>query len=142
MNGRVITVITGAALVVGATGLWATQHRGDDAGACAAKSATAASCAAGSHASAAAAGCPTGAFDAGMSGACGKSCAAKNVTAADIVAQPGAIAGKATRCPVSGVVFRVDATKPRVRFAGNDYVMCCDACAKKFKKDPKRFVSA
>ena len=63
-----------------------------------------------------------GHFDPAMSGVCRFGCATKlKYKAADVLAQPGAQAGKLTQCPVSGVVFAIDANRPRVRIAGNDY---------------------
>src|SRR5262245_17236418 len=59
-----------------------------------------------------------GRFDPAMSGACRFACATKlSYKARDVMAQPGATAGKLTQCPVSGVVFAVDAGRPRVRLA-------------------------
>jgi hypothetical protein len=83
----------------------------------------------------------TGSFDATMSGVCRFSCAAQQpYEAKDVVPQPGAVAGRLTRCPVSGVVFEVDDQRPRVALASGEYVLCCDRCAEKLKKDPARFV--
>jgi hypothetical protein len=66
-----------------------------------------------------------GRFDAKMSGICRFSCATKlKYGAKDVAAQPGAKPGQLTRCPVSGVVFAVDAARPRVRIASQDYVTC------------------
>jgi hypothetical protein len=84
-----------------------------------------------------------GHFDPAMSGMCRFSCATKlEYQAKDVQAQPGARAGKLTQCPVSGVVFAVDARRPRVRIAGTNYVTCCDICAKKLKKDPRHYLKA
>ena len=74
----------------------------------------------------------TGKFDAGMSSMCRYSCAAK----------AGAKLGKLTQCPVSGVVFAVDASRPHVRIAKADYVTCCGQCAKKLKANPGRYLKA
>ncbi len=83
----------------------------------------------------------TGNFDAVMSSVCRYACAAKvKHSAKDVVAQPGAKVGKLTQCPVSGVVFAVDADRPHLRIANADYVTCCDKCAQKLKANPKRYL--
>jgi len=83
----------------------------------------------------------TGNFDTVMSGACRFACATKlEHSAKDVLAQPGAKAGKLTQCPVSGVVFAVDASRPHVHIAKADYVTCCDKCAQKLKANPKRYL--
>ncbi len=82
-----------------------------------------------------------GHFDPAMSGVCRFGCATKlKYKAADVIAQPGAQVGKLTQCPVSGVVFAVDPGRPHVRIAGSDYVTCCDRCATKLKKSPRRYI--
>lgn len=79
-----------------------------------------------------------GRFDPAMSGVCRFGCATRiKYNAKDVLAQPGARAGKLTQCPVSGVVFAVDANRPRVRIAKDEYVTCCDKCAEKLKRDPR-----
>ena len=47
----------------------------------------------------------------------------------DLHAQPGVRDGQLARCPVSGVVFKADAQRPRVHLATGEYVTCCDHCA-------------
>ena len=82
-----------------------------------------------------------GHFDPIMSGACRFACATKlKYSAKDVLAQPGAKAGKLTQCPVSGVVFAVDANRPRVRVGRDQYVTCCDKCATKLKHDPRHYL--
>ena len=82
-----------------------------------------------------------GHFDPAMSGVCRFGCATKlEYQAKDVLAQPGAKTAKLTQCPVSGVVFAVDATRPHVRIAGDVYVTCCDKCAMKLKKDPRHYL--
>ena len=84
-----------------------------------------------------------GHFDAVMSGACRFACATKlNYKSKDVQAQPGATAGRLTQCPVSGVVFAVDAKRPRVRIGRDEYVTCCDKCAQKLKRDPRHYLKA
>jgi YHS domain-containing protein len=81
-------------------------------------------------------------YDAVMSGVCRFSCATqKPYDEAAVAAQPGAHAGQLTRCPVSGVVFEIDAERPRVAVAGKDYFACCGNCAEKLQKHPERFLT-
>jgi hypothetical protein len=83
-----------------------------------------------------------GRFDPAMSGPCRFSCATKlEHDAKDVLAQPGATNGRLTQCPVSGVVFAVDADRPHVRIAGRAYVTCCEGCAKKLERDPRRYLN-
>lgn len=83
-----------------------------------------------------------GRFDPVMSGVCRYSCATqKPYEPSQVMSQPGATAGHLTRCPVSGVVFAVDAGRPHVALASGEYVFCCDRCAEKFRKDPGHFVN-
>ena len=82
-----------------------------------------------------------GRFDSAMSGVCRFACATRlKYDAKQVVAQPGASAGRLTQCPVSGVVFAVAADRPRVRVGRDDYVTCCDKCAIKLKRDPRRYL--
>ena len=82
-----------------------------------------------------------GQFDPAMSGPCQFACATKlDYEAKDVHAQPGALDGKLTQCPVSGVVFAVDADRPHVPIAGEVYVTCCDGCADKLGRDPGRYL--
>ena len=90
-----------------------------------------------------------GNFDPAMSGVCRFACATKlKYKSTDVMAQPGAKAGKLTQCPVSGVVFMVDASRPHVRvgvqrgsvLTDYDYATCCDKCATKLKKDPRHYL--
>lgn len=81
-----------------------------------------------------------GHFDVAMAG-CRFACATRSkYDARSVVAQPGAREGKLTQCPVSGVVFSVDAKRPHIKVGADDYVTCCDTCAEKLRKDPRRFV--
>jgi YHS domain-containing protein len=84
-----------------------------------------------------------GRFDPAMSGVCRFGCATRiKYDAKDVIAQPGAKAGKLTQCPVSGVVFAVDGARPRIRYGKDEYVTCCDKCASKFRRDPRHYVRA
>ncbi len=79
------------------------------------------------------AGASTGSFDPVMSGACRFSCATKTAyEEKDVIAQPGAEDGRLTRCPVSGVLFTVDAGRPHGKSGGHEYVFCCDQCRARF----------
>jgi hypothetical protein len=83
----------------------------------------------------------TGNFDAAMSGVCRFACATKlTYDTRAVLAQPGARSTKLTQCPVSGVVFVVDAGRPHVRIAGDEYATCCDRCATKLKRDPRHYL--
>jgi TRASH domain-containing protein len=83
-----------------------------------------------------------GHFDLAMAG-CRFACATRlEYDAPSVIAQPGARAGKLTQCPVSGVVFNVDAKRPHVRVGAEVYVTCCDTCAEKLRRNPRRFVRA
>ena len=85
----------------------------------------------------------TGRFDPAMSGVCRFACATKlKYDPKSVVAQPGAQTGKLTQCPVSGVVFAVDAKRPHVRIGKDEYVTCCDKCATKLKHDPRHYLRA
>ena len=85
----------------------------------------------------------TGNKDMVMSVVCERSCAAhEDYAEADIVAQPGTHTGELTRCPVSGVVFRVAADNPTVRYKGREFRLCCGGCESKFRANPARFVSS
>ncbi len=82
-----------------------------------------------------------GNFDTSVTGVCQMACATRGAyDAGRVVAQPGASAGRLTQCPVSGVVFTVDARRPQVAVRADRYVTCCDGCAEKLRKDPTRFV--
>lgn len=84
-----------------------------------------------------------GNFDSVMSGVCRFACATKlQYEAEDVVAQPGAMTGRLTQCPVSGVVFAVDSKRPHVLVGKDDYVTCCDRCAEKLRNDPRRYLKA
>jgi hypothetical protein len=83
----------------------------------------------------------TGHFDPAMSGVCRFACATKlKYEAKNVLAQPGAQPGKLTQCPVSGVVFAVDANRPRARIGKDEYVTCCDKCATKLKHDQRHYL--
>jgi hypothetical protein len=73
---------------------------------------------------------------------CRFSCATKiDYDPKDLVPQPGAKVGQLTQCPVSGVIFAVDASRPRVQLAANDYATCCESCAHKLRENPARFLN-
>ena len=81
-----------------------------------------------------------GHFDLAMAG-CRFACATRaKCDAKSVISQPGARGGQLTQCPVSGVLFSVDVKRPHVRVGADDYVTCCDTCAEKLRKNPRRFV--
>lgn len=132
------------AIAIGGAALWAVaggknQSCSTDASTCAP-----AACESGTKTTAAAkpSGKILGKFDLAMAG-CRFACATKvKHDAKAVAAQPGAKDGRLTQCPVSGVVFNVDAKRPHVRFGADEYVTCCDTCAEKLRKNPRRFVRA
>lgn len=82
-----------------------------------------------------------GNFDAAMSGVCRFACATKlKYDPKDVLAQPGAMAGKLTQCPVSGVVFAAETWRPRVHVGSDEFVTCCDKCATKLKNDAAHYL--
>src|SRR5262249_38543585 len=84
-----------------------------------------------------------GNFDPTMSGVCRFACATKlKYDPKDVQAQPGARGCHLSQCPVSGVVFAVDASRPHVRIAKHEYVTCCDKCAQKLKASPRHYLKA
>jgi glutaredoxin len=77
-----------------------------------------------------------------MSGACRFACATKEkYDAKDVVAQPSALPGRLTQCPVSGVVFAVEPSRPHVHLGVDEYVTCCETCAEKLKNDTRLYLS-
>jgi hypothetical protein len=82
-----------------------------------------------------------GRFDPAMSGVCRFACATRlKYDPKNVISQPGAQSGKLTQCPVSGVVFSVDASRPRVRIGKDDFVTCCAKCAVKLGRDPRHYL--
>ncbi|MCC6348790.1 MAG: hypothetical protein IT347_04255 [Candidatus Eisenbacteria bacterium] len=82
-------------------------------------------------------------FDPAMSGGCRFACATKlKYDSKDVMAQPGVKIGQLTQCPVSGVVFAVDAHRPHVRLADGDFVTCCERCATKLRQNPHHYLKA
>ena len=70
---------------------------------------------------------------------CQKHCAAQSFNEKDVVPGPQAKVGDLTRCPVSGVVFRITGETPRVEHAGRGRWVCCPGCADHFHDNPARF---
>ena len=84
---------------------------------------------------------PSAHYDPRMGSVCEMTCAARiPYKEADLVPQPGAKFGDLTRCPVSGVVFKVGKQSPHVSHAGKQYFVCCRTCAAKFQANPEHFV--
>jgi hypothetical protein len=80
------------------------------------------------------------AIDRAQSEVCKHTCATKDPHAdRDVVPSAQAKVGDLTRCPVSGVVFRVSAESPQVEYSGQKLRVCCDGCAEKFREQPTRF---
>ncbi len=141
MKRAILVATVLGTLAIGGAAWWAVAGgRGaacKDASAC-----DPASCETGAGATAAAkpTGKVLGRFDPAMAG-CRFACATRGkVDAKSVVAQPGARDGQLTQCPVSGVVFTVDAGRPHVGVGSDDFVTCCDTCAEKLRKQPRRFV--
>jgi YHS domain-containing protein len=57
----------------------------------------------------------------------------------DVVPGARAQPGDLTRCPVSNVVFRVEADSPRVEHAGKRGFVCCEGCKQHFDAAPDKF---
>ena len=136
----VVALLAGGAYLVMARGMKCGQSCGPTS-----QSSTASECgptnASGSVACENPVGKIAGNFDATMSGVCRFACATKlKYDSKDVLAQPGAVAGKLTQCPVSGVVFAVETGRPRVRLGQDEYVTCCDKCATKLEKDPRHYL--
>ena len=99
-------------------------------------SATAAACAPASTPTAAS----VSGIDPAQSEVCKRTCATKEPHAEqELVPAAQAKVGDLTRCPVSGVVFRVSAESPQVEYSGKTLRVCCDGCAEKFREQPARF---
>jgi YHS domain-containing protein len=47
--------------------------------------------------------------------------------------------GTATKCPVSGEAFTVDAKTVQLVHEGKSYALCCADCVPEFKKDPAKY---
>lgn len=137
----VVTSVLGL-IAIGAIALWAGSGGRSASSSHAGHPCEVASCEPGSKTAVAAKshGKVLGKFDPAMAG-CQFACATKlNYDAQAVIHQPGAKAAKLTQCPVSGVVFVVDAKRPRVQVRRDEYVTCCETCAGKLRKDPRRFV--
>jgi hypothetical protein len=70
---------------------------------------------------------------------CQKHCAAQSFNEKDVVPETQAKVGDLTRCPVSGVVFRVTGETPRVEYGGRGRWVCCPGCVEHFRDNPARF---
>jgi hypothetical protein len=139
---RALTIVATLSLIgIAGVSIWAVA--GGKSRFCSnhATAADGASCEAGSTAAVAnTSGKVLGHFDVAMAG-CRFACATKaKFDESAVIAQPGARDGELTQCPVSGVVFTVDSHRPHVQVGADPYVTCCDACAEKLRKNPRRFV--
>jgi len=74
-------------------------------------------------------------YDSKQNKICQRGCAEKsmNYTDADVKPNANAVIGKVTKCPVSGVMFRVKKSTPKIEHNGKNYQFCCNSCALKFK---------
>jgi len=79
-------------------------------------------------------------YDPKMNKICKRGCAEKSVNyKKDEVAPNGnASIGEVTKCPISGVIFRVKKTTPKFQHNGKSYQFCCRTCAAKFKSKVKK----
>jgi YHS domain-containing protein len=82
---------------------------------------------------------PVNAAFAGCQGACG---AAVTAPDPDVVAQPGANIGQRTFCPVSGAVFRVEATHHHAEIGGQKLWFCCEGCMHYFEQHRAEVLAA
>ena len=80
-----------------------------------------------------------GNFDFAMSKVCQASCGVSNYSEDDLVPIADAKVGDITMCPVSGAIYKVKESSPKIEHDGLTYHACCSGCANKFKKDPERF---
>ena len=143
MRGSIIGLAVLALVATGAYAVFAGGSKCSKPCGTSARASAASTCSPGKSAASceAAGGTIAGHFDPAMSGVCRFACATKlKYSAKDVLAQPGAKAEKLTQCPVSGVVFAVDANRPRVRLGSDEYVTCCDKCATKLKRDPRHYL--
>jgi len=60
-----------------------------------------------------------------------------DVDPADIIAQPGASVGDITRCPMSGMLFRVEDTSAFSEYQGQNVYFCCAGCIRRFERNPE-----
>ncbi len=60
---------------------------------------------------------------------------------AQTAASPEVRAGEATKCPVSGETFTVDAKSPFSMHQGKKIYFCCDKCKAPFEKDPAKYLN-
>ena len=59
----------------------------------------------------------------------------------EVMDQAQAKIGDLTKCPVSGVVFRVTENSPRVAYQDRKFYTCCGSCARLFEAGPEQFVN-
>ena len=76
-----------------------------------------------------------------MNTLCQKSCAVQNYDPDDLVSPAKASIGDLTRCPVSGVVFRVTQFSPMVKFEDKEIYTCCGSCEKIYNHDPEKYAA-
>ena len=76
-----------------------------------------------------------------MNTLCQKSCAVQNYDPDDLVSPAKASIGDLTRCPVSGVVFRVTQFSPMVKFEDKEIYTCCGSCETIYNHDPEKYAA-
>lgn len=57
------------------------------------------------------------------------------------IVQPGAKPGQYAYCPVSGAVFLIKDSSPRVEVNGKPIYLCCEACARYFAENRDRVLA-
>ena len=75
----------------------------------------------------------------GIQALCQKACAVQVYDPDDLVSPVKASIGDLTRCPVSGVVFRVTADSPMVKYGNAEIYTCCLSCKVIYNQNPEKF---
>ena len=85
-------------------------------------------------------GLPIEPFNSEIANACAVGCAepVSDYSPGDVVDQPDAKVGDLVRCPVSGVVFRVQDESPAVEWQTKQYYTCCGGCAAELNTEVQR----
>ena len=72
---------------------------------------------------------------------CQKACAVQDYDPDDLVSPVKASIGDLTRCPVSGVVFRVTALSPMVKYDDGEVYTCCSSCKVIYNQNPEKYAT-
>ena len=83
----------------------------------------------------------SGSYSLKMSLVCEHSCAAKEYDPAKVVSESRAEEGDLTKCPVSGVIFKVTNESSQVNYNGKTIYTCCGTCATMFEETPEKYAS-